>query len=343
MQPLGVVRAVPQGFFASVVGGLVTLTGASPSERATASAGDLGATQMRTRLAVGFTMTYALATHQMDFMVGRLDRGDEPTRPFAMETPGQPWAVNARSVVHPTGLDVIGPFDASSPQVLDLALEEGAGVLVRSACATDLATYFDQRFRVPDAPSLVPPGQTVITVTDADLHHVALPPSNCPLVLVAASIPGSSLPVRMRYRVGGGSAADAPAPRRVRLSVVSVSVAPYAPSGHDWDVIGGSVDPYVVVSSLPLGREIGRTAVAEDRNEAVYRYVVPGALGVSTDFPLRLTVLDRDETTDELVGTADVSASALPVEAGDFSVAVRSSDAVPVQTATLRLHIDAAQ
>ena len=344
VQPLGVVHAVAQGFFASVVGGLATLTGASPSERATASAGDLGAAQMRTRLAAGFTMTYALATHQVDFMVGRLDRGDQPQRPFAAIESGA-WTVNARSVLHPGGVDVIGPIDVSNPVAIDVALEEGPGVALRSACANDLATYFDLRFRVPDMPAPMPPGRALVTVTDSEVHRVALPPGTCPVVILATSVSGNELPVRLRYRVAPPAMTDVPppAPRRIRVTIVSVSVAPHTPNGHDWDVVGGAVDPYVVVASLPQGREIDRTPVASDRNEAVYQRVVPGTLNVVTDFPLRLTVFDRDETSDELVGTGDLPISALPPISGDVSIPMRSADAVPVQTATVRLHVETAQ
>jgi hypothetical protein len=49
--PRGLVNVEPQGFFASVLGGVAAATGASVSERASTQAAELGSTQLRDRLA----------------------------------------------------------------------------------------------------------------------------------------------------------------------------------------------------------------------------------------------------------------------------------------------------
>ena len=52
-------------------------------------------------------------------------------------------------------------------------------------------------------------------------------------------------------------------------------------------------------------------------------------------------VVDDDSTTEELIGTADLEASAVPGATGELTLPVRTTGAVPVQTGTLRLRIEA--
>ena len=136
----------------------------------------------------------------------------------------------------------------------------------------------------------------------------------------------------------------AAAAAQMRLTIVSVDVSPHNPSGHDWDMIGGDADPYVIVASVPRGREIGRTQTIANHNSATFNHVLPGVVSTATDFPLRLSVMDADETSDELVGTADVGrARVRRPRRGRRGDPRAHAGAVPVQTGVVRLHVDAAQ
>lgn len=355
--PRGMVSAEATGFFSTILGGVAALTGTTVSERARVQAGELGSTQLRERLAGGFTMTIALDSHQVDFMVGALQRGELPERPYPAGSEG-PWLVNQRSSVWPGGLDVVGPLDLdAAPLSLDVTLEEGDGVVIQAACADDLGRYFDARLRDPSATPSAPRWTPVATLrpgssTQTVSLPAALPEGNgCPALLTFAPPSGSTLPARMRYRVmpraGAPRRASAPRPRveatptrRVRVQIVGVTVRPENADGRAWDLVGGDADVLVRTASVPMGREIDRTPVIEDHNNATFNRWLPSAFELPRDLPLRFSVFDDDSTTQELIGAADLNASAIPDASGEISLPVRTNGAVPVQTGTLRLRVE---
>ena len=347
--PRGMVAVEPQGFFASVLGGVAAVTGNSVSERARTQAAELGSTQLRDRLGAGFTMTVGLERRQVDFMVGALQRGEVPERPYPAAE-GGPWLVNQRSMVWPGGLDVVGPVDASQAALgLDVTLEEGDGVVIRAVCAEPLTRYFDARFRDPVAVPAAPSGEALAELTQGSRErHITLPAqvagSPCPLVLTFSTRAGSALPARMRYRIAPevpGTVTAPSAPRRVRVQVVGVTVTPRNANGRAWDLVGGEADVRVITASVPLRREVDRTPVVADHNDASFGRWLPSAFEVARDLPLRFTVVDDDTTTEEAIGSADLDADALARATPELSLPVRTSGAVPTQTGTLRLRIEA--
>lgn len=358
--PRGLVTAEATGFFSSVIGGVLPVFGASPSDLARDQVAALGSTQLRERLSGGFTMTYALDRRQVDFMVGALSRGETPERPYPEETT-QPWSVNQRSRVWPGGLDVVGPIDVSqAAQGLDLELEEGEGAVVRTVCAEPLERYFDLRFQAPDRVVAPPGGAPLVELTHtASPTHVVVPQAACPTLLLIAAKNGATLPAQLRYRVApegsvprpaasDGSAPDAIATaampqahhRRVRIQITGVNVAAQNAEGHDWDVIGGEADVYVVTASVPLARELDRTPVRTNSNTAEWLRWLPGAFDPLVDLPLRFSVFDEDATTDELVGAADLELGALPPLATELALPIRTTSTIPQQLGTLRLRIE---
>ncbi len=349
--PRGVVNAEATGVFSAIVGAALPLTGASASDRARVQAGELGSQMFQQRLSTGFTMTLSLGTRQVDFMLGALGRGEVPERPFPSDT-SQPWQANARSTVWPGGLDVIGPIDVSErAQGLDVELEEGPGASVRVVCASAMEPYFDARLRSRGG-AVSPPSSSglIDLVPGSGLRHVQLPVvMTCPMLLLVAPRADSQLPVRVRYRVapegsapGGATAVpSAPArPSRVRIQLLGASLRGQNASGHDWDIVGGEADPYVITASIGQSREVDRTSPVDDNNNPRWNRWLPGAYDLTRDFPLRFSVVDEDGTTDEAMGAADLLADAVPATAGEIAIAVRSSGAVPVQTGTLRLRVE---
>lgn len=346
--PRGMVNVEPQGFFASVLGGVASATGNPVSERARTQAAELGSTQLRERLGAGFTMTVSLERRQVDFMVGALQRGEVPERPYPAAE-GGPWLVNQRSSVWPGGLDVVGPVDTAQGALgMDLTLEEGDGVVVRAVCAEPLTRYFDARFRDPAATPTAPAGDILVELTQgARERHITLPTqvtgASCPMVLTFSTRGTSPLPARLRYRIAPevpGAATTPAAPRRVRVQVVGVTVTPQNANGRAWDLVGGEADVRVITASVPLRREVDRTPVVADHNDATFGRWLPSAFEVGRDLPLRFTVVDDDATTEEAIGSADLDADALARATPELSLPVRTAGAVPTQTGTLRLRIE---
>jgi hypothetical protein len=365
VQPQGLVRAEATEVFSSLLGGLLDLTGSSADDRARQQAADEGSQRLSQRLQTGFTVTYNIDSEQMDFMLGQLERGQTPQRPW----PGTevPWLVNARSAVWPAGMDVVGPIPANSGAAsLDLELEEGEGAVVRRVCADELARWLDAAWNGGTRVSI--PGSTVVELrTPRAPQTLQLAPMECRSVLVIVPRQQATLPAMVRYRVtplaGGQGTAQVGAlaydgtgnviPRAevgipnlpqvnqgpaVRFEVRSLSVAAQTAGGNSWDVVGGEPDPYVVIHSIPGRREIGRTVAADDARDVRFDHALPGALRAS-DFPLRVVVYDEDVTSDELIGTADVEASALRPTAIDLVLQLRSDGDRPVQTGTLRVRL----
>ena len=127
----------------------------------------------------------------------------------------------------------------------------------------------------------------------------------------------------------------------VRVRVRSVSVTAHDAGGSSWDIMGGAPDPYVVVTSIPQGRELARTPAVDDNREARFDLWLPATLR-REDFPLRFAVYDEDVAGDEVVGSADLEASQIPATESSITLDVRSQGETPRQTGVLRLTLQPA-
>lgn len=364
--PQGLVRAEATGLFSSVLGGILDLTGSSASDRARAQAAEEGSARLRDKLATGFTVTYALDTNQMDFMLGELPRGVVPERPWPATNPA--WIVNERSAIWPGGLDVIGPIPRGAGAVtLDVELEEGESAVLRRVCDDALARWLDAAWNGADGPAPGEPVGELAAVGQA--RALRLDPRDCRSFLIVTPGPRASLPSMLRYRITPASTPESGArtgalrvtaepgasPQlatstvvsggrggAVRLEIRSASIAAQTPGGGSWDIIGGEPDPFVVVTSVPLRREIDRSPAVDDSREVRFDRTVQGALRLE-DFPIRILVYDEDVTSDELIGVADVDASAVQAGAVELVLPLRSEGQTPVTTGTLRVRLSPVQ
>jgi hypothetical protein len=358
--PRGLVEARATGVLSGMLGGLLALGGSSPNDQARQQVAQEGSQRLRDRLGAGFTVTYAMAQEQMDFMVGALERGQLPERPYPPEA-GIVWSVNQRLAVWPGGLDVIGPIDGNrGAHTLDFHLEEGEQALVDAVCAADFEVFYDHVLQgVAASP---PSGQRVLDVAQLGRQErVTLPTMACPTLLLVTTRPNATMPVRARVRVfegAHGAAASAAAtsstagtgaaattagtpsagrPMRVRLT--GMTIATLSATGSRWDLIGGEPDPYVIIVSVPGAREIERTQVVADQHEINLDHWLPGAYHAQ-DLPLRFSVYDDDVGTDELIGVAELShAQALAAGSSEIRLELRTTGAVPATLGILRLTV----
>jgi hypothetical protein len=359
VEPRGMVEARATGVLSGMLGGLLDLTGSSASERARATVAEEGSARLRERFGAGFTVTFAMDTEQMDFMVGALGRGVVPERPYPAET-GVVWSVNQRLMVYPGGLDVLGPIPADgAPQAIDLELEEGEAVLVDAVCLADFERFYD--LVLQGAPASAPTGTRVVELAAVGARRAVVPSLGCPTLLLVTPRAGATLPLRARTRI---CAADAPtatraaaeaagvaavpatptappstpstsAPRPVRVRLTGLTISTTSPSGSRWDTIGGEPDAIVVTASVPGRREVERFVAPVDQHELRLDRALPGLYHVE-DLPLRFTIYDDDALSDELVGTAELSAGQL----GEVSLELRSAGDVPAATGTLRMTVE---
>lgn len=361
VRPRGLVEAQATGVLSGVLGGLLELGGSSPNDQARQLAADEGSARLRTQFATGFTVTYALTEDQMDFMVGALERGQRPERPFPPE-PGVVWSVNQRLALWPSGLDVIGPIaTAGAPQSLEVELEEGPAILVDAVCATDFESYYDRMLQ--GGGGAPPTGARLIEIGQIGRRERAIiPTQSCPTLLLASTRSDATLPVRARLRVFTGAAssaatsapasgasgsdptraasagqAAAPSPRPIRIRLASLSVSPTTATGGRWDMIGGEPDPFILIVSVPSEREIERTPVVSDQHEITLDHWLPGAFRVE-DLPIRFVVYDDDVGPDDLIGVAELSAErALAAGSSELVLELRTTGDVPRTMGALRV------
>ena len=351
--PRGLVEARATGVMAGMLGGLLELSGSSASDRARQQVAEEGSARLRDRFGAGFTVTFAMAQEQMDFMVGALDRGQLPIRPYPSE-PGVVWSVNQRLAIWPGGIDVIGPFDGThGAHTLDFELEEGEGMTLDAVCLGDFERYYD--LLLQNAPATPPTGTRVLDAArPAQAHRVALPTMPCPTLLLASPRSTATMPVRAKLRIfptpegatpeattsgtttpQAGTTATPPAPRPIRVRIEGMSLAAAAPSGSRWDLIGSEPDPYIVIASIPGQREIERTQVVTDQHEVRLDHWLPGAYHAA-DLPLRFSIYDEDVGSDELIGVAELS-RADAERGGELRLEVRTTGDVPASVGTLRI------
>ncbi len=365
VEPRGLIQAHATGALSGVLGGLLAMTGGSADDRARQQVTDEGSQRLHDRFATGMTVTYAMDSQQMDFMVGALDRGQVPQRPYPTEA-GAIWSVNQRLTIFPGGLDVLGPLDhMQGAETVEMELEEGGGVYVDAVCQADFARFYDTVLQGGTATT--PTGTRVLELTGPHQSHTATIPSlGCPTLLLVTPHADATLSSTARVRVCPPPPATttttttttsstgtttttpttttttttttAPTSHPVRIHLTGLTVATAAVGGSAWDTIGSEPDPYVVIASLPGQREIERTPVTADRHEIQLDHWLPGAYHAE-DFPIRFSVYDDDSVTaDELIGVADVSAAQIAA-GGDFALDLRSQGDVPQTMGSLRLTI----
>lgn len=359
VEPRGMVEAHATNVLSGMLGGILDLTGSGASDRARATVAEEGSARLRDRFGAGFTVTFAMDTEQMDFMVGALDRGIIPERPYPAET-GVVWSVNQRLMVYPGGLDVLGPLAADAPPTaIDLELEEGEAVTVDAVCLADFERFYD--LVLQGAAATPPTGTRVVELASIGARRAVVPALGCPTLLLLTPRAGTTLPIRARTRIcaadaptatraaaeaaagatgtaasgSGTSGAPATAARPVRIRLTGMTLATASPSGSRWDTIGGEPDGLVVIASVPGRREVERFTAPADQHEMALDHALPG-LYHNEDLPLRFTVYDDDPMGDELIGAADLNAG----QVGEVTIELRSSGDVPVSMGSLRLRVE---
>lgn len=189
----------------------------------------IGAAQMRERLAQGMTITTDVRTHQTDFLLGALPRGERPRRPFILDDGGT-WLSNERGGVWPGGLEVLGPFaPMARALVVTAEVETGAGVLVQPICANELRSALATALTPGIAGSVRPAiqSQTIYRVDAGGVANLDLGREECDRYLAVTSLPGAPDPARARFLVReAGVAATAPGG-----NVVVAALLPATPTG----------------------------------------------------------------------------------------------------------------
>ena len=209
IEPAGAVPVAPQGGWSRFMAALGGVFGAGVEERARPIVEEQGSALMREKLAGGFTFTVDLCRGQADSTVGPLGNGEVPERPYPPD--GVHWLANQRSRLRAGGLDVAGPFETGeAPLHVDLEVEEGPGLVLRSYCAPAarrvVEAYLDEgeaateegedgEERAAAAPTPAPLSEQRI---ESGASFVEVDATACPVVLVATAL--GDAPTVYRYR-----------------------------------------------------------------------------------------------------------------------------------------------
>lgn len=360
VEPTGLVRAEATGFFSSMVGGLMDLTGNSVSTQAQTQATEEGSQRLQEKIQTGFSVTFELDAEQMDFMLGPLPRGVTPERPW--DTNGTPWIVNERSSVWPGGMDVVGPVTEDAGAVsLEVELEDGDGAIIRRVCGDELYSWLDAAWSGRPTRPLRAAQVAELRAAHAP-QQINLSALDCRALFVVTPLAASTRPSTLRYRVQSTEAVAAQeattqpgtttpatpatpatptrpaAPTSVRVQIVSATVVGDNGEGSAWDMFDGDPDPYVVVHSTARGRELLRTPARDDAREPRFGVWLPRAVPIA-DLPLRFVVYDEDVAGDEVIGAAELQASQITGQATELTLDITSQGDRPRRAGILRIRL----
>jgi C2 domain-containing protein len=356
VQATGNVAATASSSFTAVVDSLSLGAATSyASDTAREQVAAIGAAQMRDRLARGMTITSDVRTHQADFMLGALPRGERPRRPYVVDD-GSTWVANERTGVWPGGLDVLGPFEPRTrPLEARVEVEQGAGILIRSTCAPAFRSALSTALApgVAGSTPAVFESETVFRVDRGGETRLDLGRGDCDRYLVISTIPGAPDPAEARILVheaeppaplptvvvaSASTEPDgptvtgsdtrqpappppAPAPTTMRVKIREVRVLERQPDGSAWDVVNGPV-PDVFVVAYRDSVLAARTPVVSDRYDVTFDTVLDQPVDRSGHTVLRFDVVDEDAAFDDPIGSVNLPAAQLPARAGEVRLAL---------------------
>jgi hypothetical protein len=243
--------------------------------------------------------------------------------------------------------------------VARVEVEQGTGVLVRSACAPALRSALATALApgVAGSAAAAFESQTVFRVDPGGEATLDLGEGDCARYLVLSTIPGAPDPSRARILVreatperptgnvvvarvvpagaeppattpavarnGDGPQPGTPTPTpvavRARVKIRSVRVMERQPDGDPWDVANGPV-PDVFVVAYRGSVLAARTPVMADRYNAAFDVLLDQPVDRSGTARLRFDVVDEDAAFDDPIGSASLEARELPARAGEVTL-----------------------
>jgi hypothetical protein len=201
-QPIGEVEVDEKGTWSSIIGSLAGTFAESPEESATAQAKSRGTGQFQQQLSAGLAATINLCTGLTRFNLGRPPKG-EMQPPSVGETKSRPVEV------HPGGVLIAGPQDASHGMTIDAEVARGA-VRINLVCASEAERIADTIVagRVPG------PGPVLAGADVRRRATLRLRRARCPVMVVASPLGNTPArfswqrPARQIARASGGSIID---------------------------------------------------------------------------------------------------------------------------------------
>ncbi len=198
IRPTGAVPVEPDGGWSRFLGAVGGVFGDSVEERARPMVEEQGGQMLQEKLAGGFTFTVDLCRGQTDSMMGPLENGQVPVRPYPPD--GTAWLANQRSRLRAGGLDVAGPFRTSdAPLRVELEVESGPGLELRTYCTAHGNPLVEQYIRDGEVPETLPAALTTQRITGGETTFVDVDTRDCAVLLVGTPI--GNTPTVYRYRV----------------------------------------------------------------------------------------------------------------------------------------------
>ena len=198
MTLLGEIPVQAQGGWSGIIGTVGEILGGPLSQQARPVVSQYGASLISQRLGRGFTATTNLCTGQPDFVIGPLADGQQPRRPYTEG--GAIWLTNERVKVFQGGIDVSGPWNASSGRLrIDIESERGPQFEARLLCQRQarlvLEAFLEGR------PAALAGEIDRRTVAPGRTETIEIQGSTCPMMLVVTPAPQETEPVEARIRV----------------------------------------------------------------------------------------------------------------------------------------------
>jgi hypothetical protein len=204
--PIGDIPVVPENVLTRFLNAFKSVRSYTQEEAQEAVIQD-GAALFTKALENGFTLTANLCNGQIDSMVGALENGVIPERPFPSDD--VVWLSNERVRLRKGGLDAAGPWRVKgAPLRIDVQLEKGPGIEVRVVCQESAEQVVDAYLHHRDEPTLT--AHAYATVREGQQTPLTVANQECPLVMLVRPQGDGEDPVTYRFRAYQVGAAATP-------------------------------------------------------------------------------------------------------------------------------------
>lgn len=198
MTTLGEVPLRPEGGWSGILGAVGEMLGGSLGEQARPAVAQVGGALIARRLSRGLTATVDLCTGQVDTVLGALENGVTPRRPFPPD--GERWVANQRVRLHQGTVDIAGPFGEREQQIqVEVVSEAGPDFAARLVCQEQAVGVIESFVAGRPAPLVTELRQQ--RVRSGRSVTLELERSRCPVMLITTSPARADEAVELRYRV----------------------------------------------------------------------------------------------------------------------------------------------
>lgn len=200
----------PQGVWAEILGGVASVVGKSPGERAQQGITEEGTSKLQNKLAEGLSVAMNLCTGRRATHLGLLPPGEMPE--IAFDPVGERPKGSGRVTLQRGGLMLFGPFHPEvrgevveeQPKVRELvariAMKSDGAVAAALTCEEEARHVFNRYMHEPSPPKLSTLDRGVI-IGNQETVDIRLETQDCPIVVMVRPAESRDEPITFEWTV----------------------------------------------------------------------------------------------------------------------------------------------